>query len=93
MYCWTDPPSSLVEIPACLLGGREEVIALVIAPERVTLFPDDTFVVICKEQGEYILATRRVFQTLEDAACYAAAIADSRDPMVIPGRWTQLRAP
>lgn len=49
------------------------------------------FVVICKDMGEYVLASRRVFVTLRGAEAYAATIDASREPMIIPGKWSELR--
>jgi len=61
-------------------------------------FPDDLFVVICRADrdiggnpGEYVLTTRRVFNTREDAQRYADGCAPSRDAIVVSGRWHQLR--
>lgn len=65
------------------------------APPRHT-----DYVVICRDDSEpsndtaggpYVLATRTVFPTLEAARSYAAAIAEARQAMVIPGRWAGLR--
>ena len=49
------------------------------------------FVVICKAEGQYLLATRRVFETREEAEAYARTVSESRDPIVVEGRWGQLR--
>jgi hypothetical protein len=51
----------------------------------------DTFIVICMENQQYTLATRQVFSTVGDAIAYAATINLARNPLVIPGRWHQLR--
>jgi len=60
------------------------------------MFPD--FIVVCRsdrtpdgEKGEYVLATRRVFTSREVADHYAATINPSREPLVIRGRWFELR--
>jgi len=59
---------------------------------------DEAFVVIAREDrtpvgtpGRYTLATRTIFKTVEEAEEYAAGISPSREPMVIPGRFNQLR--
>ena len=58
------------------------------------------YVVICRGDADatseyrfagYELATRTVFPTKDAAARYAATIAESRQAMVIPGRWAGLR--
>lgn len=58
------------------------------------------YVVICRgdadpssefKHGEYELATRTVFPTKDAALGYARTIAESRQAMVIPGRWAELR--
>jgi hypothetical protein len=56
------------------------------------------FIVICRDdrepdgtQGRYALATRQVFHTEEDATKYAEGISSSREPLVIPGQFDQLR--
>jgi len=61
---------------------------------------DEAFVVIAREdrqengsQGRYTLATRAVFKTEQEAKDYADGISSSREPMVIPGRFKQLRTP
>ena len=51
----------------------------------------DSFIVICKERGAYVLTTRRVFSTSEEALAYAGTCSDSRDPLVIPGDFRGLR--
>lgn len=55
----------------------------------------DTFIVICKdstfEPRQYILTTRKVFSTKEEALDYAATCAASREPLVIPGDFRNLR--
>lgn len=60
-----------------------------------------TYVVICRlgkrerEPGEtaYTLATREVFPTREKASTYARTVAKSRRPVVVSGRWAELRIP
>ena len=58
------------------------------------------YLVICRADvifdgtsGPYVLATRQVFPTREQAAEYAATIAHSREPIVVEGRFHQLRVP
>lgn len=51
----------------------------------------DTYLVICKDQGKYVLATRRVFLTREGAEGYAATCNESRDAIVVPGDYMGLR--
>jgi hypothetical protein len=60
----------------------------------------ESFIVICRgdseygeRPGDYELATRQVFQTAAGARVYADGIAPSREPIVVPGRWHQLRFP
>lgn len=60
----------------------------------------DTYIVICRADrnaddspGEYVLATRQVFLSPEDAGAYARTGADSREPLVIAGRFGGLRLP
>ena len=52
---------------------------------------DEKFIVICKELGEYVLATRSVFDSVLAARRFADACAKSRCALVIPGRFGQLR--
>jgi len=59
---------------------------------------DEMFVVIAREDrtpvgtpGRYTLATRTIFKTVKEAEDYASGISTSREPMVIPGRFNQLR--
>lgn len=56
------------------------------------------YVVICREdrkpdgtKGRYVLGTRTVFTNEEQAECYAKTIHGSREPIVVPGRWEDLR--
>lgn len=56
------------------------------------------FIVIAREDrkednslGRYILATRRVFYSEEAALGYADSLGQSRDAVVIPGRFHELR--
>jgi hypothetical protein len=51
------------------------------------------YIVVCTDDGSYYLATRQVFATLDDAYAYLATIAPSRTPLVIAGRFAQLRFP
>jgi len=60
--------------------------------------PDEVYVVIAREdrqpdgsQGRYTLATRAFFKTEEKAKDYAVGISSSREPLVIPGRFNQMR--
>jgi hypothetical protein len=59
---------------------------------------DEAYIVIAREDrtplgtpGRYTLATRAIFKTAEEADEYAAGISPSREPMVVPGRFNQLR--
>lgn len=52
---------------------------------------NDEFVVICKDGGKYVLATRLVFKTEEEAKKYANTCDKSRAALAVPGRWRQLR--
>lgn len=55
------------------------------------------FVVVCREDaaeggiGGYTLATRQVFTNLSGAYHCAAGINEARQPLVVSGRWFQLR--
>jgi hypothetical protein len=61
----------------------------------------EEFIVIClddnlgterdRQPQRYVLATRRVFTSWDDAQHYASTVATSRLPMVIPGAFDQLR--
>jgi hypothetical protein len=53
--------------------------------------PDDLYIVVCTDDGRYVLATRQVFQTRMVAEAYAAGVAASRMPVVVAGRFHQLR--
>lgn len=63
----------------------------------VSDFSGDRFVVICRadtvegERGAYVLATRQVFRSRLVAEAYANGVAESREPIVVAGRWHQLR--
>jgi len=54
---------------------------------------DDTYIVVCLDDGQTVLATRQVFLTYADAEAYARTVARSRHALVVAGRWTQLRHP
>lgn len=60
-------------------------------------FPDDLFIVICRgdrrgrRKAPYVLATRRTFATRDEGDKYAATVSPSRDPLVVSGRFHQLR--
>jgi hypothetical protein len=43
--------------------------------------------------GPYELATRQVFDRQEAAEAWSRAIAPSRQPLVVAGRWHELRLP
>jgi hypothetical protein len=56
------------------------------------------YVVICRDDvdangkpGHYTLATRQMFKTYERANEYCDGISSSREPLIIPGRWADLR--
>lgn len=57
----------------------------------------ENYVVACLDIDDtgmrYVLATRRVFATAAEAHAYAATVNASRMPIVIGGRWHQLRFP
>lgn len=60
--------------------------------------PDETYLVIARddrqpdgEKGRYSLATRRMFATETEASDYAVGISSSREPLVVPGCYSQLR--
>lgn len=60
---------------------------------------DDQFIVICRDaervrehwEFPYTLATRRVFSTKDEAEAYATTVNASRVPLVVSGRFNQLR--
>jgi hypothetical protein len=55
------------------------------------------YVIICRDDGTedcpgaYVLATRRVFADLATAEHHASTIATRRKPIIVAGRWHQLR--
>lgn len=55
------------------------------------------FIVICREDsydggpGDFTLATRTLFPTKEEAEKYASGIHESRQPLVVGGRFNELR--
>lgn len=56
------------------------------------------YITICREDrqedgtpGSYVLATRQVFDTLEEAQRHIEPISASREPLVIPGDFANLR--
>ena len=55
--------------------------------------PGCAYIVVCTDDGHYVLATRQTFDELAEAVAYANTVADSRKPLVIEGRWDQLRGP
>ena len=63
----------------------------------VTDLSGNRFVVICRDdtidgvRGAYVLATRQVFRSRLVAEAYANGVAPGREPLVIAGRWHQLR--
>jgi hypothetical protein len=50
----------------------------------------ETFIVICKDDGKYRLATRRIFTDRSEAESYALECSPSREALVVPGRFTEL---
>lgn len=54
---------------------------------------EGTYIVVCTDEGQYVLATRQTFGTREAAQEYAATCSESRRPLVVEGRWHQLRGP
>lgn len=57
---------------------------------------NDKFLVVCTDdkrggKSAYYLATRRVFNTYDEAEKYAATISESRDPVVVEGDFANLR--
>ena len=59
-----------------------------------------TYIVICREdvcedgsKGRYSLATRHVFQDEKYAQVYASGISSSREAIVVPGNYNELRLP
>lgn len=61
-------------------------------------FPEDLYIVVCRDDrisprkaGPYVLATRQTFPTRAAAEAYRQTCARSRRPLVIAGRFHQLR--
>ena len=52
-----------------------------------------TYIVIGLDGGVVALMTRRVFKTRDDAQHYCESVASSRNPMVVEGRFDDLRIP
>lgn len=58
---------------------------------------DDRWIVICRtdkigaRKGPYVLATRQVFNTENDAKQYSYTISQSREPLIVSGPWRTLR--
>lgn len=59
---------------------------------------ESSYVVICRDDvkpdgspGDYVLATRRVFENAKLAQEYAGSINASRAPLVVEGDWKNLR--
>lgn len=60
---------------------------------------DVNYIVICKtgrserrpEDERYVLATREIFRSKAEAYEYAKGVAKSRQPIVVSGRFNQLR--
>lgn len=50
----------------------------------------NTYIVICVDNGRYFLATRQVFVTWTEAANYARTIAAKRKAVIVEGLFTQL---
>lgn len=63
----------------------------------VTVNPTaDNYIVICLDQDDagflrYHLATRRIFLTWDEAERYRKTVAETRNPLVVTGRFLQLR--
>jgi len=58
----------------------------------------NSYIVICRADrksdgtpGDYELATRTVFNSHSEAVDYLGGISSSRDPIVVSGRFEQLR--
>ena len=51
----------------------------------------DCYIVVCKDQGAYVLTTRQTFETKEEAERFAATCSESRAALVIPGDFRNLR--
>lgn len=41
------------------------------------------YIVICKRDGMYVLATSRHFSTFSDAQLYTASLAITREPIIV----------
>jgi hypothetical protein len=54
--------------------------------------PGEDYVVICRDDaGFYTLASRRYWHVWEHALAYSKTIAPTREPIVVSGRWHELR--
>ena len=62
-------------------------------PEPPADLPEDSFVVVCQEQGRTVLSSRQVFAARNIAEIYAASCAASRKAAVVAGRFAELRLP
>ena len=51
----------------------------------------DMYIVVCLKGKDYVLASRTVFDTREEADDYALTVASSRKPIVVKGRWASLK--
>jgi hypothetical protein len=51
------------------------------------------YVVIYLKSGNYVLATRTVFESLKEAEDYTLKLGYERDPIVVKGRWASLMFP
>jgi hypothetical protein len=53
----------------------------------------EQFIVIClSAEGFYVQASRRYWTDYEDARAYAQTISPARMPIVVRGRWNELKA-
>ena len=59
-----------------------------IAPRKTG--DDFRYVVVCKAEGAYVLTTRQAFSTAEAAKEYADTVDQSREPIVVLGRFYNL---
>lgn len=56
-----------------------------------------SYIVVCRadrvgqRKGQYVLTTRHVFGSRDEAEKYASTVAASREAIVVEGRWRLLR--
>ena len=41
------------------------------------------YIVVCKDDGKYVVGTHTMFRTREEAESYASTVSPSREPLVV----------